>query len=438
MEAGRVEALEKEASRLLRPQGSLGLPVPDYLAGRTLPNVTASVVRALDAEISGAPALLPPLARDLDPFEGRRAEGPVVVFLLDALGWNATRAGGRPAGALPSAWSARANPIASVFPTTTTVALTSLSTGESPGRHGIVGHRVYLPEYGGVVEILRMTPAGVGPSDTLVGSEWTPLHVSGVANVFRRGLPAVALSRDRFEGTGFTRMLYDGSEFVAYSTAADFAHQLAELLGRARPPSAIYAYWDELDTVQHLRGPRPEFAAFEAGQVARILTAAAARLDPGRARRTTVILSSDHGQVPAERSQEVAIDREPSIASHLLYPPTGDRRAGFLRARPGELEALEQALRERLPEGSRVVPMAEAIDAGLFGPPPYHLQLAERLGDLLVLVPPPAALTYRAPGSTPRPRYLVGAHGGLHPDELLVPLVAGSLAELTIPVPDPS
>jgi hypothetical protein len=74
--------------------------------------------------------------------------------------------------------------------------------------------------------------------------------------------------------------------------------------------------------------------------------------------------------------------------------------------------------------------MRRAIDAGLFGPPPFHPELSERLGDLLVLVPSPAGITYRIPGAPARTRYLIGAHGGLEPEELLVPLVAGPLSEL--------
>jgi hypothetical protein len=52
------------------------------------------------------------------------------------------------------------------------------------------------------------------------------------------------------------------------------------------------------------------------------------------------------------------------------------------------------------------------------------------LGDLLVLVPSPAGLTYLPPGAALPSRYLLGAHGGLEPDELIVPLVAGFLSDI--------
>lgn len=420
----------RAAAKLLVPHGELGVPLPAY-DGRSLPNVVSSAVASLGIEVSGDPPLLPSLAPELDPFHGRRAEGPVVLLLVDALPWvTPPDSGERAPDGYPPAWSARARAITTVFPTTTTVALTSLSTAESPGRHGVVGHRVYLPMFGAVTEILRMAPSGVGTVDAFAGPEWTPSIVSGVPSIFRRGVPGVALTRDKFEPTSFTRMIYDGATFSGFSTAAEFAHVLGELLSRPTPPPLIFAYWDELDTVQHLRGPRPEFAAFESAQVAHILRAAAGQLDSAVARRTTVLLASDHGQVPSSKAEDIRLEQEPTISSHLARPPSGDRRAAFLTARPGHLEALTSALEHRLPKGSKLLPMRSAVDAGLFGPPPFHPELSERLGDLLVLVPSPATVSYHLPGSRAPSRYLVGAHGGLEPAELLVPFVAGSLSEL--------
>ncbi len=423
----------REAEEMLSPVAGLGLPVPAY-GGRSLPNVMTAALHAVGWRPPGETPLLPSLVRELDPFRGRAAEGPIVLFLVDGLGWDAFGEAARALGSsVPHPWAERARPITSVFPTGTTVALTSLSSASPPGRHGVVGHRMYLPAYGAVTEILRMSPIGVSSAQALTGPEWEPSIVSGVPTVFRQGAPGLALTRDRYEREAFTRLIYDGASFQGYATAADFAHQLAAVLGRTDPPPIVLAYWDELDTVQHLRGPGNDLTGFEVGQVARILASALRRLDAARARHVTVLVTSDHGQVRAERSNEIAIDREPEILAHLQHPPSGDRRAGYFAARPGHCEALESALARRLPPGHRVLRTEDALRSGLFGPPPFHPEIGPRLGDLLVLVPSPAGMTYRVPGAAPRARYLSGAHGGLERAELLVPLIAGSLPELSAP-----
>ncbi len=437
-DAAPTAELPAEALALLEEAGSLGVPVPAY-GGRSVPNVTATVVAALGHDLGGTH--LPPLAADLDPFRGGRAEGPVVLVLVDGLGYPSLRAAGRAgSGPVAAAWARAARPITTVFPSGTAVALASLSSAAAPAQHGVVGHRQYLPRFGAVVEVLRMSPLGVAAPDALVGPGWSPSDVLGVPTVFRRGVPAVALSRDRFEGTGFTRMIYDGAGYAAYATFADLAFELRRLLGRTDPPPFLLVYWDELDLALHLKGPLDEITGFEVDRLGSLLAWVARGLPPERARATTVLLTADHGLVPANAPDQVHVDRVPELAERLGRPPAGDRRATFFRARSGEEEPLRAALLAHLGSRAIVLRTEEALGAGLFGPPPYHPELADRLGDLVVLPRAPAGLGYTLPGHPPPRRTLQGAHGGLAPEELLVPLLAGPLDRLADPDaarPDP-
>jgi hypothetical protein len=424
------------AGELLVADPRLGIPVPAY-GGRSLANLAAGLARTL-ARADAEPPLLPELTGGLDPLEGRSAEGPVVVLLIDGLGWSALHgSAARKPGGAAAHWARRARPLTSTFPTTTTVALTSLSTGASPGQHGVVGHRVYLPRFDSVVEMLRMSPLGVNASETLVGPDWSPSSVSGVPSIFRRGVSAVAVSRDRYEGSGFTRLLYDGAAFVAYSTGSDFALSLYSVLSRPEPPPLVFAYWDDLDVGQHIRGPLPELVDLEIDRVNAWVRFVAERLEPGRARRTKLIITGDHGQVPMAPDRQLVADQDAELLGQLLRPPSGDRRATFFTARPGHLPALRALLEARRGPGSHLLEMTEALERGLFGPPPYHPEIRERLGDLLLLTPSPGGVSYTAPGSHSRGRPMLGAHGGLEPEELVVPMISGTIDEVAYLPPRP-
>ena len=415
---------------LLRPDPTLGVPLPAY-EGRSLANVAGSIWRSVGPDDSARAPPLPTLVSALDPWAGERATGPVVLLLLDGLGWNAFQGAARrsPDG-VAGRWSTLAKPLTSVFPTTTAVVLTSVSSGAAPGQHGVVGHRVYLPRFGTVAEVLRMSPLGVSPAETLVAADWTPSIVSGVPTIFRQGVVGSALSRDRFQGSGFTRMIYDGATFVPYATGSDLALGLAELLSRTPPPPLVLAYREDLDVLQHIRGTRPELVDLELERAGSLVSFVAAHVPQAVARQTRVLVTGDHGQVPLDPRFQISADREPELLGHLLRPPSGDRRATFLAARPGHHEALYRWLSSRVPEGGHLLETPRAVERGLFGPPPHHPELSDRLGDFLLLLPSPGGVSYIPPGSPPRGQPMLAAHGGLEPDELLVPFVCGSFSEL--------
>ncbi len=224
-----------EARSLLKPHDTLGIPIPAY-AGRGLTNLAATVFRVVLPN-RAADDLDPSLRPELNPFPEGSAPGPVVIFLVDGLGWFAySRWLASAQVEDPRIFPGSSRPITTVFPTTTTCALASLATGVAPARHGLVGYRQYVPRYGAVVDMLKMMPVGSTKVDSLVDADWHPEIFCGQPTLFRRGLDGVALSRDRFQGSGLTRLIYDGAEYVAYGTASDLARLLAQLLERPRPP----------------------------------------------------------------------------------------------------------------------------------------------------------------------------------------------------------
>ncbi len=428
---GATVSPSASVEELVRPRGPLGLPIPAY-DGASIVNIAPTIAGALGVRHpEGGPALAPPLRTSLDPFKGRRAEGTTVVLLIDGFGWSSfVEALAETQDPLTAAWRNLAQPITTVFPTTTVAALTSLSTGTPPARHGSAGYRLYLPGYGLVADLLKMSAFGVSAPGGLVGPAWTPRMVSGVPAIFGSVPGSAVVSRDHFESTGFTRILYEGAEYLPYATASDLAYQLIDALTRPRPPPLIYAYWDELDTVHHLHGPATPLYRFEFERIAHMVDFVARSVGPV-ARTTTWIATGDHGQLPSLKDRQIYVDTFPDLLAEMARPMAGDRRGAYFAAHAGREEALRAALDAHLPAGSRIVGMGEALSAGLFGPPPWHPEIRSRLGDWLALVPPTYGIVHRLPGSTPPRRYLAGSHGGLNPRELLVPLVAGRLSDFS-------
>ena len=68
-----------------------------------------------------------------------------------------------------------------------------------------------------------------------------------------------------------------------------------------------------------------------------------------------------------------------------------------------------------------VMPSRRLADEGWFGPGEAHPRLAERIGDVAIVMRNRYTVKDWTPGE---PRWLhIGNHGGTHEDEMLIPLI---------------
>ncbi|HWM34971.1 MAG TPA: alkaline phosphatase family protein [Pseudolysinimonas sp.] len=321
-----------------------------------------------------------------------------IVLLCDGLGRTALEAHRGHARTL-AARLERDPAISAGFPTTTAAALPTLTTGQPPGRHGMVGYRTLDPDRGAVVA--QLTLEGVDPA----GWQRLPtLFETG-------GVRSVAIGSPRHVESAFTRAVLRGAEYRGGVTTADrVALALREL--RAPGPALIYLYVAELDVEGHAHGVDSErwVAALEG------LDAAVADLASALGPRQGMLVTADHGMV------DVPVEAQRLIAPELLAGVrfvAGEPRCLQLHVEPGT-DAGELAARWRAHEGSRafVATRDEAIDAGWFGEvdPVVH----PRIGDVLVAAKKRYAY-YADPADTAR--RMIGQHGSLTPDELQVPLL---------------
>jgi hypothetical protein len=90
----------------------------------------------------------------------------------------------------------------------------------------------------------------------------------------------------------------------------------------------------------------------------------------------------------------------------------------------GRVAEFTARARDWLGERSRVCASAELVDEGWFGGGDAHPRLAERVGDVALLMHGRATVKDWTPGEQ-RHRH-VGHHGGASADEMLIPLIVGS------------
>ncbi len=429
---------EQAASRIRegRLAGLAGLDgdaVPPAYDGLSIANLSATLLallvgRATDPDGLAAP-LWPPL---WERWQGRVER--VVLVVLDALGYQALRTALDTEPSLAFRRVAQAGvlaPLTSVFPSTTAAATTSLFTGAPPAQHGILGYELYLREFGRVVDMIHLRGRGARKARLELDSDAFVPVPSLAQRLAARGLPTFALAPRGILDSGLSRLHYRGAQRLGFVGSADMWVGIRHLLlARAGQPALVTIYWPGLDRVGHAYGPDTEMHAAELRNLAYSLGRELLDgLPAGARRRTLLVITADHGQIRTPPQDSVDLAGHPALARRLLMGPTGEARAAYLFAREGEQDAALAYVRETLSDRFAAWESEAALATGLFGPGPAMPEARARLGDI-VLVGRESHSLYAA-DVHPVPAEQPGQHGGLSPDEMLVPWLAAHLEDVT-------
>lgn len=330
----------------------------------------------------------------------------IVVVLIDGLGASALRSRGGHARMLAPRLD-RGSTIDTVFPTTTASALTSLTTGEPPGRHGLVGFSVLDPGRRRVVSHLSGWPDDLDPATWQLRST----VFEGGAGEVDPGIDVVAVGPGRYAGSGFSRAVLRGVRYRSAESIDDRVAAAADVRRSSRR-SLVYLYVPELDSLAHRHG----LVSGEWVDALERVDRAVADLDRGLGAGEAALVTADHGVIDVPASAHVIVDDD-LLADGMLI--AGEPRCLQVHVPPG-VDVAQTANRwsERYGALADVVDRAGAVEAGLFGT--MDTIVLPRIGDFLVIARSRVAFYAR---DDDKGRGMVGQHGGLTPDEVRVPLI---------------
>lgn len=326
-----------------------------------------------------------------------------VVLLIDGLG---ARLLERYAHAAPylSELMADQLPATCGVPSTTATSLTSLGTGLVPGAHGLVGFTSRDPGTGKLLNAL-FWDADVDPL------QWQP-HETAFGRLQAAGVPVSVVNKDAFRGSGLTAVAHRGGDYVGADTAVD--RIAAAVVASAVRPSLTYLYDGDLDMTGHAHG----VASSEWLMQLSAIDAEAEQLREALPRHTRLVVVADHGMVDSPADRRIDVDDHPELRDGLALLG-GEARFRHLYCQRGAVDDVVATWRAVLGERAEVMTRETAIGRGWFGE--VAPLVLPRLGDVVV-----ACRSDHAVLSTldfPYEAMLVGLHGSLTEDEMLIPLV---------------
>jgi hypothetical protein len=409
--------------------GSLQLPAsfvwPRY-EGVSVGNLAGTVAQLLGGTLPDAlPPLLPEVLGDLGQGVKR-----VVLLVMDGLGWLQLRGVmARHAGLIfhRLADAGRLRPITSTFLSTTNSVLSTIWTGRPPLAHGLLGFELYLREWMMAVESIGFSSPFELFSGTL--SRWgfdpeTFLPVPSLAQLLApQGIATVSVIHSRFATTPLSRMHFRGAaEVRGHAEGSDFWLTLRRALEHHRGKRMLLSgYWSAVDSLAHKFGPGDETGEAEVWSMASLMEELFLKRLPEKDRAgTLLLLTADHGLVKASRSMTVVFDRHPPLREWLWMRPVGEGRVPFFYVRDGCYQAAWDYLHEHFGEEFVFCSREQLLESGLLGPGAMYAEVPFRLGDIIGIAKGGGGFV----GASEDLDRLAGRHGGLSPEEMLVPLLA--------------
>ncbi|MTA09217.1 MAG: PglZ domain-containing protein, partial [Actinobacteria bacterium] len=336
---------------------------------------------------------------------GESPSGRELVFLVDGLGADVLSKYAEIAPTLSR--MVLHGTITTSFPSTTATSLATLTTGEMPGAHGMLGYTVQVPRSGGRILNSLKWDERVDPAI------WQP-----VPTLFERasaaGITTTHVAAKRYENTGFTRAVFRGAHYKGANISADLISETVAALQKS--PSFVYLYVNDVDSAGHSDGVGSDKWLAALKSVDELVQVLMQKLPKG----TRIWLTADHGMINVE--EKIILGQDNDLLTDVAVI-AGEPRMRHLYLSADSANAENEVIsRWQSAIGSKVTlhTRQSAITAGLFGPN-VSLDASERAGDVIAIAQGNVVLL--DPERADKEGAMIGHHGGDSVIESSVPLL---------------
>ena len=286
--------------------------------------------------------------------------------------------------------------ISSVFPTTTTAAITSLESGLTPAEHGWLGWSLYFSELDKIVNTFPNT-------DKLTGEQAADYHVAG------RYLPYKSIYGKIHEAgnaEAYSVSKFGSNKIESFDGMTDEIVRLSRRQGR----KYIYAYWEDPDAAMHMKG-------CEDSSITEWLKEADRRLEhmANELEDTLLIIIADHGHINI--NNKVLTDY-PQLTKMMKRSISIESRTGGFYIKDKYKDDFPEEFKKIFGEDFLLLHKKDVIHMRLFGDGAIHPKFEELIGDYLAI-----AVSDQNIVSSPKSMRFASNHAGLTDQEMMVPLI---------------
>ena len=305
-----------------------------------------------------------------------------------------------------------ASEIKSVFPCTTTAAMTSYHSALSPNEHGWLGWSLYFKEYSRII-------------DTFTNQDSFTRENSGIKHAANTLMPYERIYEKIHRAVDGKIKIYtimpsviDFQENPNINIKVGSSGEICKNIKSLCSSSGrkfIVSYWPEPDTTMHKYGCYVD----QAKEQIELINGEIEKMSQDLS-DTILIISADHGLVNID--EEVFLNNVPEIDECLIMPPSIETRAVSFFIKHEMKAVFEKRFAVMFGDSFRLYKKEEVMGCNLFGGGRRHRKVSDFTGDYLACATGKVILRYKTVNGLEKNRFKA-QHAGLRSEEMLIPLI---------------
>ena len=388
----------------------MNIVYPDYK--NSIVNLVSSILEAYDVKIDH-----PPL-KQLNTKDIKMKKN-IIFFILDGFGMNLLNKFASSTKFLNRNFI---SPITSVFPSTTSAAITSLISGKTPWEHGAIGWTLYFKEFAKNIDYLPNWDSITYKTHN--AKKYNVIDYVGADNIFNKiseithDVQQFYLAHEELSQSPNIIRNSGTAEIISYSDHKHLFKTLNKLITKKKSDrKLIFVYSSSPDKIEHHHGVYAnEVEKFiqETDSALRVLSSQLAGTD------TTILLTADHGLIDVHDYYYVNEDEK--LFDSMIMPTFPEPRFISFFVKNHKMEQFENAF-QKYENKFLLFDREEFLKHKFLGKGKMHPKIDDFIGDYLAIAISDAAMKsiYMQNGKWKKEFY--AHHAGLTEDEMLVPLI---------------
>ena len=306
----------------------------------------------------------------------------------------------------------------SIYPSTTSAALTSLGTGLWPSEHSITGWWNFIPILGRPITVLpfRTFDNKRSLQKDLKFSDVIP-HESLISKM---PCPTFVVQPHSIHNSMYSNFIGEGATHLPYHNFNEAIELITSNILKIHSTSYTYWYISEADHQAHKTGTHSLQTQMTIRDIDKAITELRSKLNVDT---TKIIFSSDHGHLNAKT--KYTINKKDPLNWYLSSPPSGDLRISFYHVRKEFEDDFKKEFLARFGKDFVLIPSIQLNNLRLFGPDELSEETLSRVGTFTAISLGEAVLRYIDGDVNDYFMKQESQHSGLSVDEMTIPLAIG-------------